>query len=147
MQMVNCKTLCDSWVDDFKKILFCMITITLGTLYNVKVPEALSVALVVQGISNVDIFWDYLKNKKFRWRLRIASAAIIFVSSVFALLAFISLVGHKEWFDIDGGVGPLLLVAVAVIAVASPMILFSADMVINISSEINDMKGGDDDER
>ena len=52
--MKHKQTLYDNWVIDFRKILFCIGVIMLGTLYNVKEPNALAIAVIVQGASNID---------------------------------------------------------------------------------------------
>lgn len=50
------QTLYDNWIIDFRKILFCICVIMLGTLYNVNEPNALAIAVIVQGASNIDNF-------------------------------------------------------------------------------------------
>ncbi len=148
--MKNNQTLYDNWTIDFRKILFCMGILILGTLYNAEEPRALAIAVIVQGASNIDSLWDGLNDKRICIRLKIMSALVIFFSALAGVFAIITLVSSKEYFDMQNNNCAWIFVLLVLIAVASPIILLITDVVVNIKIEVQKQKeslnGGEEDE-
>lgn len=148
--MKHKQTLYDNWVIDFRKILFCIAVITLGTLYNVKEPNALAIAVIVQGASNIDNFWDCLADEKIYTILRIMSTIFILFSAIAAIFAIYSLGSGMGYFDTVSNPKAWIYIALVVFAVAGSIFPLITDTFLNIQKEkvtsINKMNGEDDDE-
>lgn len=133
--MKKCYTLYDKWTIDFRKILFCMGILALGTLYNVEEPKAFAVAVIVQGISNVDNFWSYLESKHICVPLKILIAILIVLSTVAPILAFYTLVKSKNYFELGANSYAGYYIWGSIFAVAFPAIPLIVDAVMNIAQE------------
>lgn len=150
--MKNSDTLYDSWQIDLRKIMFCVAAIVLGTIYNVSTPIALSVALIVQGMSNIDGIWECLSNKKLSILLKVMSIVAVMLSFLAALLAVYSLISSNVYFDLLRNEYAGWNITLALIAVAFPMVIYLVDFGKNMKIEIisqsqdNIERGDEDDE-
>ena len=149
--MKNRDTLYDTWQIDFRRILFCVAAMVLGTLYNVSTPEALSVALIVQGMSNIDGIWDCLSNKKLSTLLKAMSMVAVILSFLATLFAVYSLISSNIYFDLLVNKYAGWNIALALFAVAFPLVLYSVDFCKNFKKEIerqnqDDAEGGDEED-
>lgn len=88
MQMKRYQTICDKWTNDFRKIIFCAGIVLFGTVYNFNEPKAFAVAVMVQGASNIDSFWEYLESKQICTPLKILSFILIFLSTAAMFYSF-----------------------------------------------------------
>lgn len=134
-QMKDRETLYDGWITDFRKILFCIAVIGLGTLYNVREPSALAIAVVVQGASNVDSFWDFLSNKKIYTCLRVLSVIVILLSVIVAVFAIWSLGGEENFFDTANNQYAGIWVVLVIVGVAFVLFPLITDIVLNMKKE------------
>lgn len=128
-------TLYEKWTVDFRKILFCIGVLALGTLYNIEEPKAFAVAVIVQGISNVDNFWSYLESKHICVPLKIMITILILFSTVAPIFAFYTLVKSKDYFDLGVNSYAGYYILGSIFAVAFPIIPLIVDIVMNIKQE------------
>lgn len=61
----------------FRKMLMCLMVVLLSVFPVFQEPNALSVAIFVQGVSNIDNFWDFLKERDICKPLRSAIKVLI----------------------------------------------------------------------
>lgn len=139
--MRNKKNIYDDWTIDFKKILVCIIIIVLGIFYNIEEPKALAVAIVVQGISNVDNFWEYLK-AKIELPLKILSVVTIILSFVAVTASIMVLADKSNLYDLGKNSHAVYYITGFTIAAAFPVILLLTDLFINLKKENATMYGG-----
>ena len=97
--MNNKHTLYDKWVLDFRKILFCIGILATGTIFNADQENAFAVAVVVQGISNVDSFWGYLELKRVCAPLKVLISILILLSILAGLFAFYTIIKSKDFLE------------------------------------------------
>lgn len=145
--MSNKHTLYDKWVMDFRKILFCMGILAAGTIFNADQENAFAVAVVVQGISNVDGFWDYLELKRVCAPLKVLISILILLSILAGLFAFYTLVKSKDFFG--NNVYSQYYIWGMLVAVGFPIIPLLVDMIMNIIQErksraLLNVKGGEE---
>lgn len=142
------KTLFQDWVTDFRKILFCIGVLALGTLFNAEEPKALAIAVIVQGISNIDSFWDFLKEHKIYLALKIMTAILILLSTLGAVLGIYSLWSPKELFNPEENEKASIFICLVILFVAFPIIVLISDIVFNakkeMSGSIGNMDGGEE---
>lgn len=150
--MKNSDTLYDTWQIDLRRIMFCVAAIVLGIIYNVSTPIALSVALIVQGMSNIDGIWDCLSNKELSASLKYMSIVTVLLSFFAVVFAVYSLSSSNIYFDLLTNKCAGWNIALAAIAVAFPLVLYSVDLGKNMKNEIrsqnwdNAERGDEDDE-
>lgn len=143
-------TIFDDWVTDFRKILFCIAILILGILYNVKEPKALVIAVIVQGVGNIDGFWDYLRMKELDNFLKAMVALLIFFSAMASIVGIFTLGDARSYFDlkVNGHAGIYILLEVC--GVAFPIVLLLTDGILNIMKErtviTGQIDGGDEHE-
>ncbi len=141
------KTMFKKWTIDFRKILFCIVILALGTIMNAAEPKALAIALIVQGAGNVDGFWDYLDDKRIYGFLRVMLGVLITLSVLAGVFAVISLASPQNYFTLGVGNHARLCIAGAVFCVAFPVIPLTVDTILNLKSEesvhVSDMAGGE----
>lgn len=144
------QTIFDGWVNDFRKILFCIGVLALGTLFNIKEPNALAIAVIVQGAGNIDSYWDYLHDKAISSVLKIMIVILVLLSFLAAIFAIFNLANSKSYFDMNANNHAGFYIYGVVIAVAFPIIPLLTDLVLNIRNEqvppIIVIDGGDEDE-
>lgn len=140
--MKKFQTIYDKWTIDFKKILFCMGVLYLGTIYNMEEPKAFAVAVIVQGVSNIGEFWDYLDSERICVPLKILSVIVILLSVFVVLFAFHCLTKSKDFYDLGNNSDAAKYMWGSLIAVASPLVPIVADAVINVVNKVISDKRG-----
>lgn len=144
------QTLYDDWTVDFRRILICSGIIALSAFPNINESKALAVAILIQGASNIDSYWDFLREKGLCESLKNMLICLITLSSVSFLIALLSLINDQNYFEIKkfGGIiqwGTL-------VAVCFPVFLLFTDLCINRRNEEGEnsikynQNGGEDDE-
>lgn len=74
---------------DFRKILICSGIIILSVFPSINEPKAFAVTILIQGASNIDSYWDFLKEKRIHKSLKgmlILAIVLSFMADVIALL-------------------------------------------------------------
>ena len=130
------QTLYTNWQTDLRKMLFCIAILTLGTLYNIEEPRALAIAIIVQGASNVDCYWDFLCNEKICTPLKIMSAVVVLVSAIAVIFAVYTLGNPIPYFDMTKNNQACVNILAVVAAVVSPIVLLITDLLMNIQNHI-----------
>lgn len=126
------QTIFDNWITDFRKILFCITVLALGTLFNIEEPKALAVAVIVQGASNIDNFWDYLSDNQICKLLKALIAVLILLSVLATIFAIFSLANSKGYFDTNINNYASRNIVIVVLATAFPIIPLITDAYYNI---------------
>lgn len=134
--MVTYKTLFDSGLTDFKKILFCLPVIVISAVPVLGEPKALAVAILIQGVSNIDGYWDFLKEDGIYSPLKKMLYFLVFISVVAGVLGILSLVGGYRYFDTSYKTG-CIVTAFALLAVSFPVILLATDWKLNAINQEN----------
>ncbi|MCM1049646.1 MAG: hypothetical protein NC433_14615 [Clostridiales bacterium] len=144
------QTIFDDWVNDFRKIIFCIGVLALGTLFNIKEPNALAIAVIVQGAGNIDGYWDYLKNHRLSNVLKIMIVILVLLSCLAVIFAIFDLSNSNACFDLNANQCAWYYIYGVVIAVAFPVVLLLTDLVLNLKNEkvssIIVIDGGSEDE-
>ncbi len=143
------QTLFSDWITDFRKILVTITILALGTLYNIQEPNALAIAVIIQGISNIESYWDCLKDKKIDIALKIMLVIVIVLSLLAVIVAIFDLAGSKQYFSFKYNKSAGIYIAFTVVAVASPIIFLVTDWCLNIKKNkpvSENVDGGDEDE-
>lgn len=143
------QTLFTDWNTDFRKILVTIAILALGFLYNSNEPNALAIAVIVQGISNIDSYWDFLHDKKIDIVLKIMLVIMIFLSVLAVLAAIFDLAGSKQYFSFEHNKSAGFYIFFAGLAIACPIILLGTDWYYNIKKDkpaSGNIDGGDEDE-
>ena len=139
--MRNQKNIYDDWIMDFRKILVCIIIIVLGILINVEEPKAFAVAIVVQGISNVDNFWEYLKTN-IATPLKVLSTLTILFSVIAATASIMVLADKSNIYDLIQNSYAVCFMTLFAIFAALPIVLLLTDLIINLKNEKATGHGG-----
>ncbi len=139
--MRNRKNIYDDWTIDFKKILVCITIIVLGILINIEEPKAFAVAIVVQGISNVDNFWEYLK-AKIETPLKILSAITILLSVIAVTVSITVLADKSNLYDLSKNSYAIYYMIGFAVSAAFPIILLLTDLILNLKKEKIAVHGG-----
>lgn len=138
----------NDWITDFRKILFCIAVLSLGTIYNVEEPKALAIAVIVQGASNIDNFWDYLRDTKIYISLKVLILLLILFSMAASIFAIFSLASTKGYFDININNRAYWNIGIVLLATAFPVIPLITDGIFNVRKNINnslsDMNEGEE---
>lgn len=139
--MRNQENIYDDWIMDFRKILVCIIIIVLGILINVEEPKAFAVAIVVQGISNVDNFWEYLKTK-ITTPLKILNAITILFSVIAVTFSIMVLADKINIYDLTQHSYALYYMILFAVLAAFPIVLLLVDLIMNLKNEKTTVHGG-----
>lgn len=143
------QTLFADWITDFRKILATIAILALGFYYNINEPNALAIAVIVQGISNIDSYWDYLRDEKIDIALKIMLVIAIFFSFLAVLVAIFDFAGSKQYFSFDHNNSAGVYILCVGVAIAFPIILLVTDGYFNIKKNkpvSENIDGGDEDE-
>lgn len=132
--MIENKTLYDSSLTDFRKIIFCLPVVALSVIPVLGEPKALAVAILIQGACNVDGYWDFLKDGNIHRPLRNMLYVLISISVVAAVLGLLSLVAGYGYFDTSKVFG-CIVTSFALLAVSFPAILLYTDLKLNAVKE------------
>lgn len=100
----------------------CMGVVALSIFPVFQEPNALSVAIFVQGASNIDNFWDFLKDRRICRPLRSVVKILIFLSVVGIIIALLNLMTGI----FTQAYGDVVKVA-ALVAVGFPIVVLFAD--------------------
>lgn len=147
--MKNNQTLYDDWMVDFRKMLICGSIILLSAIPSLGESKMLAIAILVQSVSNIDSYWDFLKEDRISKLLRKMLMWLVVLSSAAGLVSLLSLGDVQSYFEIDN-FGHIIK-GLALLAVSFPVILLFTDCRFNlhkkdeILAECNE-DGGEDDE-
>lgn len=148
--MMMRQTIFNDWITDFRKILFCIGILALGTLFNAEEPKALAIAIIVQGAGNIDNFWDYLKDDNILNYLKAMILMLILFSALAVTFAIFTLGNSKGYFDMAGNTHAWIFILVELFAIAFPIIPLITDAIINAKNKKTKLPagtdGGEDDE-
>lgn len=111
---------------DFRKMLMCIGVLALSIFPVFQESSALSAAILVQGVSNIDSFWDFLKDRKINRSLRNAIKVLIFLSVVAIIIALLNFMN-----GFFAGVHGTLIKIIALVAVGFPLVVLYADSYMN----------------
>lgn len=132
--MIKYKTLFDCGLTDFRKLLFCLPVIIISAFPVLGEPKALATAVLIQGVSNIDGYWDFLKDGDIHRPLKKMLYFLVFASAAAGVLGVLSLVAGYSYFDTSGTAGRIVT-ALAVLAVSFPIVLLLTDWKINVDNE------------
>lgn len=114
----------------FRKMLMCFGVVALSIIPVIQEPEALSVAIFIQGVSNIDNFWDFLKDQGICRPLKIIVKILIFLSVVAIIIALLNLMNGifaQSYGDI--------VKVIALVAVGFPIVVLLADSHMSAKGE------------
>lgn len=155
VHMNNKKTLYDDWITDLRKILICFAIILLSAIPALEESKALSIAILAQGVSNIDGYWDFLKEREICKPLKIMLVGVVILSCAASIIAILSLSNEKSYFEISKYHVGYIMKAITLLAVSFPTILLITDGILNAKieedeiekkSEENKLEGGEEDE-
>ena len=148
--MNNNQTLYDDWVVDFRKILICFGIILLSAIPSLGESKAFAIAILVQSASNIDSYWDFLKEQRICRPLKRMLIWLVVLSFVAGVTSLLSLGSVQSYFEIEKF--GYLIKALILLAVSFPIVLLVTDSRINQLSEEDeyltdyDQDGGEEDE-
>ncbi len=148
--MKNNQTLYDDWMIDFRKILICSGVILLSAIPSLGESKALAVAILIQSASNIDSYWDFLKEQRICKPLKKMLIWLVILSFAAGVVALLSLGSTQSYFEIET-FGCWIKVFI-LLAVSFPIVLLVTDSKINFLNEENkdltdhDQNGGEEDE-
>ena len=132
--MIKYKTLFDCGLTDFRKLLICLPVIIMSAVPVLGEPKALAAAILIQGVSNIDGYWDFLKDTDIYRPLRNMLYLLVSLSAAAAVLGLLSLVIGHSYFDTSGITG-CIVTALTLLAVSFPAVLLVTDWKLNDSNE------------
>lgn len=148
--MKNNQTLYDDWMIDFRKILICFGIILLSAIPSLGESKALAIAILVQSASNIDSYWDFLKEKRICKPLKKMLIWLVVLSFAAGVVALLSLGSGQSYFEIED-FGCLIKI-LTLLAVSFPIVLLVTDGKLNQPNEEDEnlteynQNGGEDDE-
>lgn len=148
--MKNNQTLYDDWMVDFRKILICLGIILLSAIPSLGESKALSIAILVQGASNIDSYWDFLKEKRICKPLKNMLIWLVILSFAAGIIALLNLGSAQSYFEIEKF--GYLIKALTLVAVSFPIVLLVTDSKLNQLNEEDEnlteynQDGGEEDE-
>lgn len=148
--MKNNQTLYDDWMVDFRKILICFGIILLSAIPSLVESKALAIAILVQSASNIDSYWDFLKEKRICKPLKKMLIWLVVLSFAAGVVALLSLGSSQSYFEIEKF--GCLIKALTLLAVSFPIVLLVTDSKIKQPNEEDEnlteynQDGGDEDE-
>lgn len=119
----------------FRKMLMCLMVVILSVFPVFQEPNALSVAIFVQGVSNIDNFWDFLKERDICKPLRSAIKVLIFLSVLAIIIALLNFMENIFSASYGG-----IIKVIALVAVGFPIVVLWADS--HMSAKVEEI-GGD----
>lgn len=111
---------------DYRKMLMCIGVLALTVFPVFQEPSALSATILVQGVSNIDNFWDFLKDRKICKPLRNTVKVLIFLSVVAIIIALLNFMN-----GLFAGAYGMLIKIIALAAVGFPLVVLFMDSHMN----------------
>ncbi len=148
--MKNNQALYDDWIVDFRKILICSGIILLSAIPSLGESKALAIAILIQSASNIDSYWDFLKEERICKPLKNMLIWLVVLSFAAGVTALLSLGSTKSYFEIEK-FGCLIKIF-TLLAVSFPIVLLVTDSKINQPNEEDEnlteynLDGGEEDE-
>lgn len=122
---------------DLRKGLVYVVILVLSLFTNFQTSSAFSFAILLQGLSNIDNFWDFVNDRYICKPLRRMVRFLIVVSVLGILLASLNLMKPAIVFENpDYGI---CIKIIALITVAFPLAILTVDYILN--EQIEDQEG------
>lgn len=142
------ETLCANTLIDFRKIIVYILVIGVSGFSSYGDSTSLSFAVIVQGICNIDCFWDFLEDKDICRKLKGGLKFSIMLSVFGILIALFNMIRTEIIFG-----SPIYGIAAKIVAfvfVAFPIVIFISDHGKNNKleqkKEQGEVNGGEEDE-
>ena len=122
-------TIYENSQEDLKKIAFLLIVVVISFCVDIRDDNSIYAAIFVQGVSNIETFWDIRKNQFINSLTRKLVTFILCTSFITLLLIMVNWCNGVSWMSCIG------VKVILLIIVLFPLVFWFRDYKLNAEKE------------